>query len=82
LGEATVWAEIFLRPVFEIGEAKGFSFLRKVKLAQEAINPDVDRKGVEPAVRIEEYAPRDFWPHSGKGFEMSGRLGCGEGRGD
>jgi len=50
LGEPAVWTEMFLRPDFEIGESKRFSFLRKVKLAQEAIDPDVDREGVEPSI--------------------------------
>ena len=82
LGEPAVWTEMFSRPDFEIGEAKRFSFLWKVKLAQETIDPDVDREGVEPSVGIEKNAPRDFWPDSGKGFQMGGGLGCGEGRGD
>jgi hypothetical protein len=73
---------MFLRPDFELGEAKRFSFLWKVKLAQQTIDPDVDREGVEPSVGIEKNAPRDFWPDSGKGFEMGSGLGCGKGRGD
>ena len=82
LGEPTVWTEMFLRPDFEIGEAKRFSFLWKVKLAQQTIDPDVDREGVEPSIGIEKNAPGDFWPDSGKGFEVGGGLGCGKGRGD
>ena len=82
LGEATVWAEMFLRPDFEIGETKGFSFLWKVKLPQEAIDPDVDREGVESTVGIKENTAGDFWTDPGKGFEMGSGLGCGEGRGD
>jgi len=51
-------------------------------LAQEAIDPDVDREGVEPSIGIKENTPGDFWPDPGKGFEMGGGLRCGEGRGD
>jgi len=82
LGEAAVGAEMFLRPDFEIVETKSFSFFRKVKLAQEAIDPDVDREGVEPSIGIKENTPGDFRPDPGKGFEMGGGLRCGEGRGD
>jgi len=82
LGEPTVWTEMFLRPDFEIGEAKRFSFLWKVKLAQQTIDPDVDREGVEPSVGIKENAPRDFWSDPRKGFEMGGGLGCGKRRWD
>jgi len=82
LGKAAVWSEVFLRPDFEIGQTKRFSFLRKVKLAQEAIDPDVDRKSVEPSVGIEKNAPRDFWPDPRECFEMGGGLWGGEGRGD
>jgi hypothetical protein len=82
LGEAAVWAEMFLRPDFEIVETKRFSFFRKVKLPQEAIDPDVDREGVEPSVGIKENAPGDFWSDPRKGFEMGGGLGCGKRRWD
>lgn len=82
LGEAAVWSKMFLRPDFEIVETKRFSFFRKVKLAQEAIDPDVDREGVEPSIGIKENASGNLWPDPGKGFEMSGGLGCGEGRWD
>jgi hypothetical protein len=82
LGEAAVWAEMFLRPDFEIVETKRFSFFRKVKLPQEAIDPDVDREGVEPSIGIKENTPGDFRPDPGKGFEMGGGLRCGEGRRD
>jgi len=82
LGEPAVWTEMFLRPDFEIGESKRFSFLRKVKLAQEAIDPDVDREGIKPSIGIKENAPGDFWPDPGEGFEMGGGLECGEGWGD
>ena len=82
LGKAAVWSEVFLRPDFEIGQTKRFSFLRKVKLAQEAIDPDVDREGVEASVGIEKNAAGDFWPDPWECFEMGGGLRGGEGRGD
>ena len=75
LGEPAKRAELFLRPLLEMGEAKGFSLFWEVELAEEAIDPDIDGKGVGPTVRIKENAPGDFWADAGKRLEMSCGLG-------
>lgn len=82
LGEASVWAKMFLSPDLKIGEAKRFSFFWEIKLAQQTIDPDVDRKGVEPVIGIQEDATGDFGADPGQGFEMCGGLRGGEGIGD
>jgi len=79
LGETTVWAELFLGPKFKVGVSEGFSFFRKVELAKQTIDPDIDGKGVGPTVRIKENASGDFWADAGKGLEVSCGLGCSQG---
>ena len=79
LGETTVWAELFVGPKFKVGVSEGFSFFRKVELAKQTIDPDIDGKGVGPTVRIKENASGDFWADAGKGLEMSCGLGCRKG---
>jgi hypothetical protein len=52
LGEPAKRAELFLRPLLEMGEAKGFSLFWEVELAEEAIDPDIDGKGVPAPIRV------------------------------
>lgn len=53
LGEATVATKVFLGPLFEFGNAKGFSFLGKIEFPQEAIDPNIDGESVPTAVGVE-----------------------------
>ena len=82
LGQSAKRAELFLSPHFEVGEAKGFSLFWKVELAEEAIDPDIDGKGIEPAIGVEKDAAGDFGAHAGELLEMLGGLLGGPGRGD
>ena len=82
LGQAAKRAELFLSPHFEVGEAKGFSLFWKVEFAEEAIDPDIDGKGIEPAIGVEKDAAGDFGAHAGELLEMLGGLLGGPGRGD
>jgi hypothetical protein len=52
LGEPAKRAELFLRPLLEMGEAKGFSLFWEVELAEEAIDPNIDGKGVPAPIRV------------------------------
>lgn len=82
LGESAKRTELFLRPRFEGGEAKRFSLFWKVELAEEAINPDIDGKGIEPAIGVEKDAAGDFRAHPRKFFQVLGSLLGGPGRGN
>ena len=82
LGQSAKRAELFLSPHFEVGEAKGFSLFWKVELAEEAIDPDIDGKGIEPAIGVEKDAAGDFRAHPRKFFQVLGSLLGGPGRGD
>jgi hypothetical protein len=74
LGEATVAAKVFLGPLFEFGNAKGFSFLGKIEFPQEAIDPNIDGESVPTAVGVKEDAPGDFRADSWQEFEVGGSL--------
>ena len=52
LGEATVATKVFLGPLFEFGNAKGFSFLGKIEFPQEAIDPNIDGESVPTTVGV------------------------------
>lgn len=78
LRDATMGPELLLRPDFEVGEAKGFSFFGKVKLAKEAINPNVDGKRVPAAIGVKKNAARDFGADTRQGLESGGGLSGGK----
>lgn len=74
LGKATVGTKVFLRPIFEFGHAKGFSFFGKIELSQEAIDPNIDGESVPTTVGVEQDAAGYFGANSWQEFEMSGSL--------
>ena len=82
LGQSAKRTELFLSPHFEVGEAKRFSLFRKVELAEEAINPDIDGKGIESAIGVKKNAAGDFGAHPRELLEMLGGLLGRPGRGD
>ena len=74
LGKATVGTKVFLGPLFEFGNAKGFSFFGEIKFPQETIDPNIDGESIPTAVGVEQDAARDFGADSGQEFEVGGSL--------
>ena len=74
LGEAASRPKLTQGPCFQVRKRERFFSFRKIELAKEPGDPDIDGEGVPPAVGIQEDAAGDFGTDSGQLLEMFGGL--------